>query len=241
VDAQAHSNGPDVSGEPPPPERNGSIDYERLYEFRFRNVSQSSREAVGREIAAQIYGWPGLPRRVLDVAAGRGEFITAVPAEERWALDAVDFLGDRADVHSVIGDARTAELPKGHFDGVFVSNFLEHLYDADEIGAFLKRLRQTMSTGGKIAILGPNFRYCAKEYFDYADHAVALTHVSVEEHLYSAGFTIDRVLPRYLPYTFRDTRLPTAPWLVRGYLRMPLAWKLLGKQYFVLATNEEQA
>ena len=123
---------------------------------------------------------------------------------------------------------------------MLVSNFLEHLYDADEIGALLKRLRQTMSTGGKIAVLGPNFRYCAREYFDYADHTVALTHLAVEEHLYAAGFAIDRVVPRYLPYTFRG-RLPTAPALVRAYLRFPLAWKILGKQYFVLATNEDQA
>lgn len=223
-----------------PLERPGNIDFERLYEFRFRGVSQSAREAVWREIAQQIYGWLGRPQRVLDAAAGRGEFITAVPAKERWAIDVVDFLGGRPDIHSVIGDVRTAELPKGHFDGVLVSNFLEHLYDADEIGAFLKRLRRTMSTGGKIAVLGPNFRYCAREYFDYADHSVALTHLAVEEHLYAAGFAIDRVVPRYLPYTFRG-RLPTTPGLVRAYLRFPPAWRILGKQYFVLATNEDQA
>jgi 2-polyprenyl-3-methyl-5-hydroxy-6-metoxy-1,4-benzoquinol methylase len=224
----------------PPPERHGSIDYERLYEFRFRRVSQPAREAVWREIARQVYGWLGQPERVLDVAAGRGEFIAAIPAPERWAVDVVDFLGGRPDIHSVIGDVRTVDLPKGHFDGVFVSNFLEHLYDADEIGAFLKRLRRTMSTGGKIAVVGPNFRYCAREYFDYADHSIALTHLAVEEHLFAAGFAIDRVVPRYLPYTFRG-RLPTTPALVRMYLRFPPAWRILGKQYFVLATNEDQA
>jgi ubiquinone/menaquinone biosynthesis C-methylase UbiE len=229
----------DVSSEPPP-DPIGSIDYERLYEFRFRRVSQGSREAVWREIAAQLYEWLGRPQCVLDAAAGRGEFITAVPAAERWAIDMVDYLGDRPGIHQVVGDVRTAELPKGHFDGVLVSNFLEHLYDADEIGALLRRLRRTMSTGGKIAVLGPNFRYCSREYFDYADHTIALTHLAVEEHLYAAGFAIDRVVPRYLPYTFRG-RLPTTPALVRAYLQFPLAWKILGKQYFVLATNEDQA
>lgn len=224
----------------PPTEHHGNIDFERLYEYRFRGISQASREAVWREIAPQIYGWLGQPERVLDVAAGRGEFITAIPARERWAIDVVDFLGDRPDIHSVIGDVRTTDLPNEHFDGVFVSNFLEHLYDADEIGAFLKRLRRAMSTGGKIAVLGPNFRYCAREYFDYADHSVALTHLAVEEHLFAAGFAIDRVVPRYLPYTFNG-RLPPAPALVRMYLRFPPAWRILGKQFFVLATNEGRA
>jgi hypothetical protein len=228
-----------VSSEPPP-EPLGSIDYERLYEFRFRRVSQASRDAVWREIANQLYDWLGRPQCVLDAAAGRGEFITAVPAAERWAIDMIDYLGDRPGIHQVVGDVRTTELPKGHFDGVLVSNFLEHLSDADEIGALLRRLRRTMSTGGKIAVLGPNFRFCSREYFDYADHTIALTHLAVEEHLYAAGFAIDRVVPRYLPYTFRG-RLPTTPALVRAYLQFPLAWKILGKQYFVLATNEDQA
>ena len=110
-----------------------------------------------------------------------------------------------------------------------MSNFLEHLDHADEIGALLQRLRRTMSTGGRIAVLGPNFRYCSREYFDYADHKMALTHLAVEEHLYAAGFGSTR-RAGYLPYTFRG-RLPTTPALVRAYLRFPLAWKILGKQY----------
>jgi hypothetical protein len=90
-----------------------------------------------------------------------------------------------------------------------------------------------MRPGGVIAVLGPNFRYCAREYFDCADHTVALTHVAVEEHLYAAGFELRRVVPRFLPYSFRG-RLPAAPRLVRAYLRMPIAWKVLGKQYLVV-------
>jgi hypothetical protein len=81
--------------------------------------------------------------------------------------------------------------------------------------------------------MGPNFRYCAREYFDFADHVLALTHVSVEEHLYSAGFEIDRVIPRFLPYSFRS-RFPTAPRLVRTYLRIPLVWQVLGQQFLLV-------
>jgi hypothetical protein len=28
---------------------------------------------------------------------------------------------------------------------------------------------------------------------------------------------------------------PTADWMIRAYLRIPLAWKVLGKQFFVVA------
>ena len=93
-----------------------------------------------------------------------------------------------------------------------------------------------MTPGGRIAVLGPNFRYCSDEYFDCADHTLALTHVAVEEHLYAAGFEIVRSIPRFIPYSFRS-RIPKAPWLVRAYLRTPPLWRVLGKQFLVLAQN----
>jgi hypothetical protein len=212
------------------------IDYEQLYEFRFRHVSQQARTGVWREIAAQVYEWLDRPQRVLDVATGHGEFITAIDASEKWAIDTVDFLGPRTDVRMIIGDVRQVDLPTSYFGGVFVSNFLEHLDHADEIATLLHRLRDAMTPAGRMAVLGPNFRYCSREYFDFADHKVALTHRSVEEHLHAAGFVVDRVVPRFLPYSFRG-RLPTSPPLVRAYVRFPPAWKVLGKQYLLLATN----
>ena len=224
----------------PPPDPIGSIDYERLYEFRFRRVSQGSREAVWREIAAQLYDWLGRPQCVLDAAAGRGEFITAVPAAERWAIDMVDYLGDRPGIHQVVGDVRTAELPKGHFDGVLVSNFLEHLYDADEIGALLGACAARCPPAGRSPSSDRTSGTAHGSTSTTPTTPSRSTHLAVEEHLYAAGFAIDRVVPRYLPYTFRG-RLPTTPALVRAYLQFPLAWKILGKQYFVLATNEDQA
>ena len=41
-------------------------------------------------------------------------------------------------------------------------------------------------------MIGPNFRYCSREYFDCADHTVILTHVSMAEHLHAAGFEVER-------------------------------------------------
>jgi hypothetical protein len=94
-------------------------------------------------------------------------------------------------------------------------------------------MRELLTVGGRIAVLGPNFRYCSREYFDCADHTLALTHVSVEEHLYAAGFEIETVDARFLPYSFRS-RLPTGRVGVRAYLRFPPAWRLLGKQFLVI-------
>jgi SAM-dependent methyltransferase len=211
------------------------INYERLYAYRFRDVDQASRQAVWREIATYVHQRMGAPQRVLDPAAGRGEFITAVPAAERWGVDLVR-QGDieAAGVRMIIGDIMDADLPEAHFDGVFVSNFFEHLPSQDAVAAALGKLRGAMAPGGRIAVMGPNFRYCAREYFDCADHTVALTHVSMAEHLYAAGFDISEVIPRFLPYSFRGL-LPPSPALTSTYLRTPALWRVLGKQFLLVA------
>src|ERR1700689_3611093 len=160
------------------------INYERLYDYRFRDVNQESRQAVWREIATYVHGRMGKPQRVLDPAAGRGEFITAVPAAERWGVDMVKQADlEAAGVRMIVADIMDAQLPEAPFDGVFLSNFLEHLPSQDAVGTVLGKLRAAMAPGGRIAIIGPNFRYCAREYFDCADHTVILSHVSMAEHL----------------------------------------------------------
>jgi hypothetical protein len=188
------------------------VNYERLYSFRFRDIDQDGRIAVWQQIGPHVHGLMGSPQKVLDPAAGRGEFIGAIPAKETWAVDAVSYdeAAHKPDTKVITAMIMDAELPTGHFDGVFVSNFLEHLYDQEAIAAFLEKMNASMESGGRIAIMGPNYRYCSDEYWDCADHYVALTHVAIEEHLYAAGFEIERVIPRYLPYSFRGI-LPPSP------------------------------
>jgi hypothetical protein len=211
------------------------MDYERLYSYRFRDIDQAARLRVWEEIAPHVYGLMGSPQVVLDPAAGRGEFIGSIPAPERWAVDEVAYQDaeQTAGVTVVTSRIMEAELPSAHFDGVFASNFLEHLFTQEAIHEFLVRMREVMVTGGRIAIMGPNIRYAAKEYWDMADHYVPLTHLAIAEHLASAGFEPQRIIPRYLPYSFNGI-LPPSPRLTRAYLRMPLAWRLLGKQFLVI-------
>jgi SAM-dependent methyltransferase len=212
------------------------VNYKRLYEYRFRGVDQRRRDDVWVSVAPMIHDLLGRPGRVLDPAAGRCEFINAVPAAERWAVDAVAYEEGvpREGTHVIVSEIMEADLPHEYFEGVFVSNFLEHLRNQDAVAAFLEKMCDCMAPGGRIAIMGPNFRYCAREYFDFADHTVVLTERAAEEHLYAAGFEILTVHARFLPYSFTG-RLPSHPTLARAYLRIPLAWRILGKQFLVVA------
>ena len=92
----------------------------------------------------------------------------------------------------------------------------------------------SLREGGRIAVMGPNFKYCHKDYFDFADHKMILTHLSLQEHIYSAGFSIIKVIPQFLPVSFRG-KLPINKFIVRTYLSIPLLWKLFGKQFLIIA------
>ena len=177
------------------------LNYERLYGYRFRDVDQRERQAVWNEVGDVIWRRMGRPQRVLDAAGGRGEFINAIGAAERWLVDCVDFSERAVDpgVRIVVGDVAEVELPAAYFDGVFVSNLLEHLANPDSVADFLARMKGALCPSGVIGVMGPNFKYCAREYYDCADHVLALTHVAVEEHLHAAGFVVMDVVPRFLP------------------------------------------
>jgi hypothetical protein len=223
-----------------PVPRPSAFDYGRLYEYRFRDVDQAQRQEVWNVIARHIHQAMGSPDVVLDPAAGRCEFLNAVPARERWGVDIAEHSEFRDEgIKMIIGDALAVEMPQSYFDGVFVSNFLEHLPTQEDVARLLVRLRASMQPGGCIAVLGPNFRYCGREYFDCADHTLALTHVAVAEHLYSAGFAIREIRPKFLPYSFRSV-LPASKRLTDVYLKVRPAWRLLGRQFLVLAHADDR-
>lgn len=92
---------------------------------------------------------------------------------------------------------------------------------------------ECLRPGGRIAIMGPNFKYMGKHYFDFADHTVILSEMGVAEHLYGAGFNELEINAKFLPMSFRS-RLPVNKFLVQTYLKFPLIWRLMGKQFFVI-------
>jgi hypothetical protein len=212
------------------------MNYERIYEFRFRDVKPGARTKVWKEIAAFLYEKMGRPERILDPAAGFCEFLNQVPSRERWGVDMNPFVKDHChdDVQPIVADIFDADLPENYFDAAFMSNFLEHLPSVEKVFELFEKLKAHLKRDGLICIVGPNYKYCPGEYFDCADHLIPLTHVGVEELLYSAGYEIVESKGRFLPFSFRGV-LPPSAFLTWAYLHMPLAWPLLGKQFLILA------
>jgi SAM-dependent methyltransferase len=119
---------------------------------------------------------------------------------------------------------------------VFSSNFFEHLGSKAEFAETVREAYRCLRKGGRIIAMGPNIRFVGGAYWDFFDHYLALTELSVKECLETAGFRSEYVLDRFLPYTM--VNVPQYPiFLLRFYLRMPFAWKWFGRQFVVIATK----
>jgi dolichol-phosphate mannosyltransferase len=218
------------------------LDLQRIYHHRFDGISPRLKQATWQEIARWILNDAkglrcGIPvQSVLDPACGDGEFLNACSygAVSLTGCDLRDrspLLTPAATFHQ--GLFQTLKLDQ-QFDLIWISNLLEHLRSPEEIQDFLIHCRQILSPNGLVVIMGPNIKYCRSEYWDFADHCLPLSHLTVIEHLVSAQFAISAVNPKFLPYSFRS-RLPADPRLVRLYLMNSWAWSFLGKQFLIRA------
>jgi ubiquinone/menaquinone biosynthesis C-methylase UbiE len=216
------------------------MNYDRIYQHRFKGIDKVAKQAVWKEISLWIYERMGKPRSVLDPAAGEMEFLKSIPAQEKWGVDTQEpnalqlSAMAKEGIRFIHGNILDVDLPQEYFEGIFISNFLEHLRSPEEIDTLFNRLYRILKKGGVVAIMGPNFKYCSADYYDCADHRLALTHVSIEEFLFASEFRTEKTFPRFLPYSFRS-RLPASPALVKLYLNFPMLWRFLGKQFLILA------
>lgn len=171
---------------------------------------------------------------VLDLGCGYGNFINAVVAKRRIAVDTWPefprFLHPA--IEAVVGPVTHLDfLVDGTVDFAFASNLFEHL-SQDDFGIVLDRLRSKLSSRGTLTILQPNYRYAYREYFDDYTHITVYSHVSLCDFLTARGYEVVEVQPRFLPLTIKS-RLPVSPVLIRAYLALP--FKPLGKQMLVRA------
>jgi SAM-dependent methyltransferase len=180
---------------------------------------------------------------VLDLGTGTCEFINAIRCGDKIVVDLNPDVALHARDATVVLAPATAMAPiaSGSVDVAFCSNFFEHLPHKTAVLQTLGECRRVMRPGGTLIILQPNIRYLSGRYWDYFDHHLAFTHVSMVEALALRGFVARKVIPRFLPYTVKNTRLPRSTVLLRAYLRMPLLWPLLGRQMLIIAEREVTA
>lgn len=210
---------------------------EKTYATRFgKNVSY--RIAVWKILTREFFAqWIPPGSVVLDLGCGWGEFINHVAAAKKYGMDLNPALPGKLapEVTSMQQDcSQPWQLPDNHLDIIFTSNFFEHLADKETLQRTLTEAWRCLKPNGLIICLGPNIRFLPGKYWNFWDHYLPLTDLSLQEGLELTGFSVERAWPRFLPYTMSQRFTPPLT-LLRIYLRLPWLWPLAGKQFLLVA------
>jgi len=212
-------------------------DLQRIYQMRFEK-NAGYRLAVWRVLIADYFQrYMQADDAVLDLGCGYGEFINQVASSKRFAMDLNPEAPKRLvpGVQCLLQDCSAKwPLENDSLNLVFTSNFFEHLPNKDALGRTLDEIHRCLKPSGRIVAMGPNIKYLNGAYWDFWDHHLPLTEDSLREGLTNRKFVIEECVPRFMP--FRMDNGPQYPLLfLRVYLRLPLAWKIFGKQFLLVA------
>jgi SAM-dependent methyltransferase len=215
---------------------NRAAELQSIYSQRFEG-RQAYRNRVWHVLAQRFFGrFIPSDATVLDLGCGYGEFINNVDCGAKFGMDlnpaSRRLLGEEVTFFEQDCSA-TWPLDEGSLDVVFSSNFFEHLTGKDVLGETLDQARRCLRPGGKLIAMGPNIKYVPGEYWDFWDHHLPLTELSLSEGLRNRGFEITACWPRFLPYTMvGGPEYP--PILLRIYLGLPVLWPMFGRQFLVI-------
>jgi SAM-dependent methyltransferase len=200
-----------------------------------------ARAIVWKVVAEHLARWVPPTAHVLEIGAGYCDWINNVTAARRVAVDIWPEVAHHAapGVQALTLDASRdiGSLGLAMFDTVLASNVLEH-FDPEVAASVVADVSRVLKPNGRLLVIQPNFRYAAKQYFDDYTHRAVFTDVSLPNLLRAHGFAIDRIEPRFLPYSMRGTKLPITSWAVRAYLRSPI--RPMAGQMLVIATRGAQ-
>jgi SAM-dependent methyltransferase len=209
---------------------------ERIYAARFSGI-EPYRSQVWTILASKFFSqWIKPNHSVLDLGCGYGEFINNVTAAKKFAMDLNPAAEYRIDPDVVLLKQDCSvewPLESDSLDVVFSSNFFEHLPGKPALQATLRESYRCLRAGGRIIALGPNVKLLSGKYWDFFDHHLPLTELALGEAMLMSGFVTEKVLPKFLPYTMAQGFRPPI-WTLRAYLKLPIAWKFLGRQFLVI-------
>lgn len=208
--------------------------------YASRFTYDPTRKAVWGEIIRFLSPFIATNAQVVDLGAGYCDFINAVPARTRWAVDLSPELPQHAAAGVHVLNMSSSHLPSindGSVDVVHASNFFEHLNDA-QLSDTMREVKRMLKTGGTLILLQPNFRLAYKTYFDDPTHVRIWTDAGLASFLRSEGFEIVLERPKFLPFSLRSrpSLIPAHPLIIRAYIWSP--WKPFAGQMLVIARKK---
>ena len=214
---------------------------QKLYANRFNPKERKAKNLLWRTLINEfLQKYVDLDSVILDIGGGYCEFINQIKAKEKYLIDLNPDAKIYADTDvnvlniNVLMVEEQVKIPT-KFNRIFISNFFEHLTNKEELIEILAFCYRYLRPGGALLIIQPNFKYAYKEYYDFIDHQLPITELSLQELLKTIGFKIDVSIPRFLPYSTKGR--PASPQLLKIYLKLPLFWNFMGAQMFIKASK----
>ena len=219
-----------------------SNELEAIYDQRF-NDHISYRNKVWQVLVSEFFcRFIDSGASVLDIGCGYGEFINHVVCKKKYGIDLNSRARERLQPGITFFEqdcSTTWPLPNNSLDVVFTSNFFEHLPSKQALFGTLSEAMRCLKPAGRLIAMGPNIRFIGGAYWDFWDHHLALTDSSLAEVMRVQNFRIERVIDRFLPYTMVNQR-SVPSFLISLYLKMPVFWRVFGKQFLVFARKPPQ-
>jgi SAM-dependent methyltransferase len=216
-----------------------------IYSGRFSASNLEQKQKIWGSLTTNFFQkYVPATGSVVDLGAGNGEFINAVRARRRIAVDlnprtkealapGVEFIESSSEDLAIFEDQS--------IDTVFTSNFFEHLPSAEALVNTLMECHRYLKSDGIIVIMVPNIKFVKEEFWDYLDHSLPLSHRSMVEALSLANFKAIEVFPQFLPYTVKHRRIDPPLIIMRIYLRNRWLWRFFGKQMLIIASPRQSA
>jgi len=213
----------------------------QLYRLRFKRELESRNE-IWKVLCSDFFQkYVGQSDTVCDLGAGYCEFINNIKAKNKIAVDINPDTKKFAGKNVRVIITSSTKLPNkltNNIDVVFASNFFEHLPTKEDITRTLTEIKKVLVRNGKLIILMPNLRYVGAAYWDFLDHQLPLTDMSMIESLELNGFKIIEKRAKFLPYSTKS-KLPKAPIFVSLYLKLKPLHLIFGKQSLIVALKNK--
>jgi SAM-dependent methyltransferase len=219
-----------------------TADLEAIYQRRFAG-KEDYRVRVWQVLTSQFFSrWISKSDTVLELGCGYCEFINQIGAAAKYGMDLNPASGRNTAKDVVFLQQDCSKLwpvAPGTLDTVFTSNFFEHLPTKTHLEETLRHAWLSLKPGGRLIAMGPNIKYVPGAYWDFFDHYLALTELSLAEVLKKCGFEIESNTARFLPYTMSNgSEHPI--WMLKLYLAWPAAWRFFGKQFLIVARKKQE-
>jgi SAM-dependent methyltransferase len=205
--------------------------------FQSRLTFDKGRTKVWKAICEYLQSEISENSAVLDLGCGYCDFINQISASRKYAVDSNpesrQYCGKGVEFFET--SVTSLELQSNSVDVVFASNLLEHFHD-DELQKVFSEINRVLKNRGKLILIQPNYYYAYREYWDDYTHVKAFTHISLVDFLKSKNYKIEKLVKRFLPFSFHSI-LPKTYLLTKLYLSLP--YHFGAKQMLVIASKAE--